>query len=538
MPFAWLGVVLLADGFSWRRFAMLAASLAMVFLAGFPATTLVVYGTTMLVAAGFAILRKSPRLLFHLLGAFLLAGLLSAVQLAPTLELSANSAASQRWMWSEPVGVTPRAIVGLVWPDYLHVFTPSDKTKFTEPGNFTFLYFYNGQAAAWLLLLALLSGKGATRIFAGITVISLLVLCGGAIPGYALAYHSLPRLVRSAIYVEFTSAAFSLFVAVAAALVLNRLLGRHDKWAMAVALATGLELLLISSGHPMNSGEGGWKGHDSTRLMMHQPGLLTSVRRLVYEIEPPYRNDVAEWSPRFTSSAPLLRLPSANGDNPFAPLHMLAYRGIYTKVTAWERQYPILQFDSPLIAASNVGFLMHNGAPLDDVRMRAAGWSSVPIKSERHLSIYRNLHILPRYRLVESVQPARDMHQALTMLPTVDLRSTAVVESLLSLPRPSPNPPGPVVVVDYSPEQVELVVDARQPSYLVVTEGYAPGWKASVYGRPATIFATNVAFMGLPISQGKHHVSLFYRPISLFWGAGISVFAWLCVVAICARRHA
>jgi hypothetical protein len=37
MPFAWLGVVLLADGFSLRRFAMLAASLAMIFLAGFPA---------------------------------------------------------------------------------------------------------------------------------------------------------------------------------------------------------------------------------------------------------------------------------------------------------------------------------------------------------------------------------------------------------------------------------------------------------------------------------------------------------------------
>ena len=124
------------------------------------------------------------------------------------------------------------------------------------------------------------------------------------------------------------------------------------------------------------------------------------------------------------------------------------------------------------------------------------------------------------------------------MLFRSDLRTTAVVESSLSLPSPSTNPPGQVTAVEYSPEQVDLVVDTKRPSYLVVTEGYAPGWKASVDGRPATIFATNVAFMGLPISQGKHHVRLFYRPVSLFWGAGISVFAWLCVVAFCARRHA
>ena len=93
-------------------------------------------------------------------------------------------------------------------------------------------------------------------------------------------------------------------------------------------------------------------------------------------------------------------------------------------------------------------------------------------------------------------------------------------------------------MVEYSPERVDLVVDAKQSSYLVVTEGYAPGWKATIDGRPATIFPTNVAFMGLPISQGQHRVSMFYRPASLFWWAGISASAWLCVALICVRRRA
>ena len=111
----------------------------------------------------------------------------------------------------------------------------------------------------------------------------------------------------------------------------------------------------------MNTGEGGWKRHDSTRQVMHDARLLAELRSIVHQTEPPLRTDTMEYSPRFTSSAPLLRLPSANGDNPFAPLRMLAYRGIYTKVVPWERQYPIENFDSPFIDAASVGFLMREG---------------------------------------------------------------------------------------------------------------------------------------------------------------------------------
>jgi hypothetical protein len=319
-------------------------------------------------------------------------------------------------------------------------------------------------------------------------------------------------------------------------LVLNKLLGRHDKWALLVALATGVELLLISSNRPMNSGEGGWKQQDSTQQMMNRPELLASVRRLVHENEPPYRTDTAGRSPRFTSRAPLLRLPSANGDNPFAPLRMLAYRGSYTKVTPWERQYPIQQFESPLIGAANVGFIVHDGEPLDDGRMRSAGWTRVPVVSERLLSVYQNQRVLPRYRLVDGVHHVRDMNEALAILPTIDLRSTAVVEGSFSDNRRGPNPPGQVSVVKYSPEHVDLVVDTKQSSYLSIAEGYAPGWKATIDDKPATISPTNVAFMGLPVSQGMHRVSLFYRPVSLFLWAAVSAFAWLCLI-VCSWRH-
>ena len=538
MPFAWLGVVLLADGFTARRLAILAASLAMVFLAGFPAVTVVAYGSTAMVAVGFAALRRSPRLLLSVIAAFALAGLLCAVQLAPSIELSAQGAASERWRWNDLEGVTPRAIVGAVSPDFLHVFTPFDKSKYTEPANFTFLYFYNGQAVAWLALGALLLRKGPGRIFAVVLLVSLFLLCGAHVPGHGLVLRSLPKSLRSAIYLEFILAAYSLSAAVAAALVLQRLLGRRDGWAMAVALATGLELLLVASNRPMNTGEGGWKPHDSTRQMMHQPELLAFVRGLVHETEPPCRTDTAEWSPRFTSSAPLLRLPSANGDNPFAPLRMLAYRGTFAKVVPWERQYPIQQFESPLIGAANVGFILHNGPPLDDGRMFEAGWTRVPVASDRPLSIYRNRRVLPRYRLVGSVQCVRDEKEATAILRSLDPRSTAVVEGTLSFPPGTPGQPGRATVNRYSPERVDLVVEAERQSYLVIAEGYAPGWRAAIDGRPAKLYPTNVAFMGVPVPPGLHQVRLLYRPPGLLFWAAVSAIAWLCVIGCILARPA
>jgi hypothetical protein len=530
MPFAWLGVVSLAEGFSIRRFAVLATALSMIFLAGFPAITLVAYASTVMVAAGFAMQRRNPRLLLSVFGAFVVTGFLCAVQLVPTLDLSANSVASRRWEWAEPGGVTPRAIIGAIWPDYLHVFTPFDQSKFTEQANFTFLYFYNGQLAAWFALFAVFVRKGPARIFAIVAAISLFLLCGGHLPGYAWVFRSLPRFVRSATYIEFTIAAYSLSVAVAAALVLEALLGRRDRWAIAIALATGLELLLVASDRPMNSGEGGWKGRDSTRQMMHQPGLLASVRHLVHESEPPYRTDTADRSPRFTSSAPLLRLQSANGDSPFAPLRILAYRALYTKVVPWERQYPIQTFDSPLIGAANVAFVVHDGAPLDDGRMRSAGWIRVPVTNEKLLSVYRNPNVLPRYRLVDDIRPVQDMNAALAVLPGIDQSSSAIVEGALPMLPSGAGPPGRVRVLEYSPEEVELSVDTRRASYLVVAEGYAAGWNASIDSIPVTPFPTNVAFMGIPIPSGMHHVRLFYRPASLIWWGVVSVVTWVLVI--------
>jgi Bacterial membrane protein YfhO len=527
MPFAWLGVVQLADGFTPKRFAVLSVALAMTFLAGFAAVTLVSYGTTFYLAMILAIRQRNWRLPIHVFAAFSVAAGLCAVQLMPSLELASQCAASNRWQWNEPGGLPVHALASAIWPNWLHVFTPSDHNLFKDTANFTFLYLYNGQLTVWLALSALLVRKGPARIFSWLAALCALVLFGGRLPGYLAIFHHLPKVVQSSAYTEFAEAGFSLAMAVAAAIALQQLTRHRARWAAAMALATGVELLLVASNRPMNTGEGGWKRHDSTRQVMHDPRLLSTLRSMVHQSEPPLRTDTMEYSPRFTSSAPLLRLPSANGDNPFAPLRMLAYRGIYTKVVPWERQYPIEDFASPAIDAANVGFLMREGSPLDSGRLSAAHWQQIAIPSERPLTVYRNLAVLPRYRLVTAVRAAANMDEARKLLPTVDPRTTAIVEHPVTLPSANLETPGRVAVLRYTPEQVELRVEAAEPSFLLAAEGYAPGWRAAIDGIPHPLYPANVAFMGLPVPGGRHLVTLEYYPRSLPWWAAVSALSWI-----------
>ena len=284
MPFAWLGVVLLADGFTPKRFAVLAIALAMTFLAGFASVTLISYATTAYLAVVLAIRQRNWRLPVTVLAALGVAAGLSAVQLMPSLDLASQSAASNRWLWNEPGGLPVRALVSAIWPNRLHVFTPFDHSLFKETANFTFLYFYSGQLTAWLALAALFVRTGPARLFSVLAMLCALVLFGGQLPGYLAVFHRLPKVVQSAAYTEFALAGFSLGMAVAAAMTLQLLTRRHARWAAAVALATGVELLLVASNRPMNTGEGGWKRHDSTRQVMRDPQLLSWIALIIWAL--------------------------------------------------------------------------------------------------------------------------------------------------------------------------------------------------------------------------------------------------------------
>jgi hypothetical protein len=99
-------------------------------------------------------------------------------------------------------------------------------------------------------------------------------------------------------------------------------------------------------------------------------------------------------------------------------------------------------------------------------------------------------------------------------------------------PDPAPDPSadpthlGSVRVVDRSPDALEIEAELSAPAIVVLTDGYAGGWRASAVGAaPQAAYAllpANHTLRALPLAAGRHHIRLEYRPTAFWVGVGVS----------------
>jgi hypothetical protein len=527
MPLAWLAAIELAGGFRWRWMAALTAALALSFLAGFPAATAVVYGSTLLLAAFLGVFRRASfrmtlRIAFCCLLAFVWSAVICAIQLLPTLELNAHSVSANRFDFAGSGGGVPLAAwPSLFYPNHLGILR-ADASTWHSPWNATFIYLYCGIPALVFIAAALWPRRHAmTLVFGGMALASAVWMFGDSTPVYRGIFHMLPRFLRSALYAEFAMCAFTLAVAVLAGLGADRLLkSRSAGFQPAIVLLVALDLIVFSSGRLFNTidlkGDPGI-GYDNFE---GYPEVPQRLRQLVNQSVPPWRIDTINASIDWTHGAPLFEIPTANGDDPFALLRYMQFRTSFTGGERWGRYYEVCNPDSPLLKFLNVRYVM----------------SRVPLATPGALIyrddlpgnvVYENPYPLPRFGLVNRVIHARDAAGALGALrsPSFDPRLEAVVEGiaegappLATLLRDSH-----VKVVRYEPREVVLETDSIGPAFLVTSEAYYPGWRAQVDGRDALLYLTNVAFRGLPIPSGHHRITMRFDPRILGWSALISL---------------
>jgi hypothetical protein len=81
----------------------------------------------------------------------------------------------------------------------------------------------------------------------------------------------------------------------------------------------------------------------------------------------------------------------------------------------------------------------------------------------------------------------------------------------------APAEPVPVTLVKYLPN--ELVLDAACPAdgWILVTDRWAPGWRATVNGRCEPIAVGNLLFRAVRVEKGINHVCFSYRPFGYPW---------------------
>ncbi|QOY91568.1 hypothetical protein [Paludibaculum fermentans] len=66
---------------------------------------------------------------------------------------------------------------------------------------------------------------------------------------------------------------------------------------------------------------------------------------------------------------------------------------------------------------------------------------------------------------------------------------------------------------------------------LVASETYFPGWLGYVDGQPAPLHEVYGALRGIVVNQGRHRVEMRYRPVSVYWGAGLTLLGLLTALA-------
>jgi hypothetical protein len=519
-------VIVLGGRFQWRWLAALAFSLAMAILAGFPAVTAVVFVSCCLLALALVVLRKAPvKLLAMVLLACLWAGLLSAIQLLPTLELIGLSTAADRGQYAAGGGIPLRGLASMLIPNFNGIF---DLEHYSLPWNATFLYLYCGIPGLALGLIGVVFSRHRLRVaMVVVTLLAALWMLGESTPVGQALFSRIPEAARAPLYYEFAMVSFVLGVAVLAALGAERLFERAAAalWAVLVLVAA-LDLIAAGSGRPMNTAALNAEPSVSSEQFEGSEATLQRVRDLVNQTVPPARIDVFQDSANWSRSAAMLEVPTANGDDPLALKRLLQVRRLFAKGPPWLRYWEVSELDSPLLDLLNVRYLL-SWAPSDELIVRHPKFPKVAGLPGHH--VYENRSVLPRFFLVSQVRRVKSLRHALAVLGSrsFDPHRTAVVEGAVELPAMGDaGPARPVHVLEYGRRRVGLDVDSPAPAFLVSSEVYYPGWRAFVDGREAPLVMTNAAFRGLAVPQGRHRVTMRFTPLILGYGLALSLIGW------------
>ena len=186
----------------------------------------------------------------------------------------------------------------------------------------------------------------------------------------------------------------------------------------------------------------------------------------------------------------------------------------------WDRRLPILS------AASVSWVLTHERLALGGLEPVAP----VPNASTLDFNLYRNTSAVEPVAFVTSPRFVDTREEALRAVgePGFDPRREAVLLAPpVALPACAEPAPG-VRVVERTANALRAVVRSSCGGYVVFSESFDPGWRASVDGVPTEQIGANVAFAAVRVPPGEHLVERRYVPAGLVPGA---IFSFLGVLA-------
>jgi len=141
---------------------------------------------------------------------------------------------------------------------------------------------------------------------------------------------------------------------------------------------------------------------------------------------------------------------------------------------------------------------------------------------------------LPRAYVASRVEIRPEIERALERLrdPTFDPRREVILEegsAPADTDRVADGDAGirPARIVEETSLRVGIEIDADRAGYLVLTDTYYPGWKATVDGREAAIVRANTMFRAVAVPGGHHRIEFVYAPSTVRSGLMVTAAAIL-----------
>ena len=170
--------------------------------------------------------------------------------------------------------------------------------------------------------------------------------------------------------------------------------------------------------------------------------------------------------------------------------------------------------------------------PIDSALIDNNGWRLVEVT--KGARVYENLRAMPRAWLATEVVNVNP-NQALDTIKTgrlpdgrgFDPSRTALVEAPLVLNSPNADSKASATIANLSDTHMEVRTSSTNAGFLITSDAYYPGWRASIDGHEAPLYRADYAIRGVMLPPGLHTVSFDYSPRRFYAGATISALALL-----------
>jgi len=143
------------------------------------------------------------------------------------------------------------------------------------------------------------------------------------------------------------------------------------------------------------------------------------------------------------------------------------------------------------------------------------------------INIYLNRAALPRVLFVSRAQIAASHENAWELIHDSDFDPAQMVilegDGRLSQAQISTSgaPKAQLAILDYGAQTVDIGVKTDSAGYLVLSDAWYPGWRATVDGADVPLLRANYAFRAVPVPAGEHRVRMVFSPLS--WKIGLAI---------------